>query len=180
MPAPTDDVLLRAAMQGDLDSFGEMVERYEGTVYSTCYRILAIREDAQDVAQETFVRAYRHLNRFEPQRPFGPWVRRIAANLSLNLLRRRHALEPLDDERLTSSQSFLHPEDILVSKQASERVYRQLMELPDHYRVVIVLRHYLEMSYAEMAAELGLPLSTVKSNLYRARKKLAESMVADG
>lgn len=179
MPDTNDEALLRAAMNGDLEAFGEVVTRYEGVVYSTCYRILAVHEDAQDAAQETFVRAYRNLRRFDPERPFKPWVRRIAANLSLNQLRRRRAVDPLEEERFPAPQLIPQPERWLVSREERDRVYRHLMKLPDAYRVVIVLRHYHEMTYAEIAAELDVPLSTVKSTLFRARRKLAESMVSD-
>ncbi|MBN2556171.1 MAG: sigma-70 family RNA polymerase sigma factor [Anaerolineales bacterium] len=179
MPDLDDVVLLRRSLQGDVEAYGEIVARYERTVFSTAYRILGVREDAEDAAQETFVKAYRSLKQFNLDLPFAPWIRRIAANLSLNILRGRRPQEVLEDEHVARGEAAFHPEKLAIRSENRDRILSGLMALPEPYRVVVVLRHYHDMSYAEMAAALRLPLSTIKSNLFRARRMLAEILVAN-
>lgn len=179
MPEPADVVLLKRSLQGDVEAYGEIVARYERTVFSAAYRILGLREDAEDAAQETFVKAYRNLKRFNLELPFAPWIRRIAVNLSLNILRARRPQEDLEDERVAKREAAFQPEILAIQSENRQRILSGLMALPEPYRVVVVLRHYHDMSYAEMADALRLPLSTIKSNLFRARRMLAEILVAN-
>jgi len=165
-------------MDGDVQAYGDIVDRYQRLVYTAAFRILANHDDAQDAAQETFVRAYHSLDRFDHKRPFGPWIRRIAMNLSLNMLRQRRPEMQLEEERAAPQSQALDPETLAIRSEQRDFVKELLMRLPEHYRVAIVLRHYNEMSYAEMAEVLDEPMSTVKSNLFRARRKLAEMMVS--
>jgi len=180
MPEINEKSLLRRARRGDTNAYGEIVDRYQRLVFYAAYRILGIREDAEDASQETFVRAYQNLRRFDLDRPFGPWIRRIATNLSLNMLRGRRPQDLLEEERDHPAPPALNPEVMAIQSAQREQVHDLLMQLPDHYRAVIVLRHYHDMSYAEMANVLDEPVSTVKSNLFRARRKLAEMMVTHG
>ena len=176
MTAPTDRDLLVRAVRGDNDAFGELVTRYQTTVFNVCYRILHERGEAEDLAQETFMRAYDRLHTFDLEREFGPWVRRIAANLCLNHLESQKVNAPLDDER--DADQSQRPEKQVEVKERSEQIRGALASLPAQYRVVVELRHYQEMSYDEIASELNIPLSDVKSHLFRARKLLAEKLHA--
>ena len=176
MTAPTDRDLILRARRGTSDAFGELVTRYQTSVFNVCYRILHERGEAEDLAQETFMRAYDRLHIFDLEREFGPWIRRVAANLCLNHLESQRKNVPLDDER--DADEAQRPEAVTEVRERSEQIRSALASLPPHYRVVVELRHYQEMSYDEIAAELNIPLSDVKSHLFRARKLLAEKLHA--
>lgn len=176
MSAPTDRDLIQHARRGDTAAFGELVTRYQTGVFNVCYRILHQRADAEDMTQETFIRAHERLNTFDDQREFGPWIRRVAANVCLNHIESRRVTAPLDDER--DADESQRPERQAEVHERSELIRSALATLPAHYRVVVELRHYQELSYDEIAAELNMPLSDVKSHLFRARKLLAEKLHA--
>jgi len=178
MTAPTDRDLIIRARRGATggDAFGELVTRYQTGVFNVCYRMLHERGAAEDLAQETFMRAYDRLHTFDLEREFGPWIRRVAANLCLNHLEAQKATAPLDEER--DADESQKPEKQVEVKERSAQVRNALASLPPQYRAVVELRHYQEMSYDEIAAELNIPLSDVKSHLFRARKILAEQLHA--
>ena len=176
MNAPADRDLILRARRGDAkaDAYGELVARYQTSVFNVCYRILHERGEAEDMAQESFMRAYERLNTFDDAREFGPWIRRVAANVCLNHLSSQKPTSELEEER-DADQSQRIDEQVEV-KERSEQIRAALASLPPHYRVVVELRHYQEMPYDEIAAELKIPLSDVKSHLFRARKLLAEKL----
>ena len=179
MTAPTDRDLIIRSRRGDADqadAFGELVTRYQTGVFNVCYRILHNRVDAEDLAQETFMRAYDRLHTFDIEREFGPWIRRVAANLCLNHLQSRKVTVELDDERDADKSQGLEKQ--VEVKERGEQIRSAIASLPAHYRVVVELRHYQDMPYAEIASELKIPLSDVKSHLFRARKILAEKLHA--
>ena len=176
MTAPTDRDLIQRARRGANDAFGELVTRYQTSVFNVCYRMLHERGEAEDLTQETFMRAYDRLHTFDLEREFGPWIRRVAANLCLNHLEAQKVTAPLDEER--DADESQRPERQVEVKERSAQVRTALASLPPHYRAVVELRHYQELSYDEIAAELNIPLSDVKSHLFRARKILAEQLHA--
>ncbi len=174
MDAPSDRDLVLRAVRGEVDAFGELVTRHQTGVFNVCYRILHERGEAEDMTQETFIRAHGRLNTFDVDRSFGPWIRRVAANVCLNYLESQKVTTELDDEKeADGSQS---PENRLEVRERSEQIYAALASLPPQYRIVVELRHYQEMSYDEIASEMKIPLSDVKSHLFRARKILAEKL----
>ena len=175
MPDSSDRALVLRVRGGDPEAFGELVLRYQTSVYNVCYRLLGEAGAAEDLAQEGFIRAYQRLDRFDADRPFGPWIRRVAANLCLNrLASTRGPILSLDDER---DEAGLEPgpDPATAHEQAAaaEALRAAIATLPPQYRAVIELRHFHDLSYAEIAAALGLPVSDVKSHLFRARKMLA-------
>jgi len=176
MSVPSDRDLIQRARRGEAEAFGELVIRYQTSVFNVCYRILHERAEAEDMTQETFLRARKRLNLFDEERAFGPWLRRVAANVCLNHLESQKQTSPLDEERDASENT--RPETQVEVRERSEQIRSALASLPVHYRVVIELRHYQELSYDEIAAELHIPLSDVKSHLFRARKILAEKLHA--
>ena len=106
-----DRALIVRARQGEAEAFGELVRRYQAAAFNVCYRLLAERREAEDLAQEAFIRAYGRLGSFDLERPFGPWMRRVAANLCLNrLASRAPAAAPLEDERDADPQPGHNPE----------------------------------------------------------------------
>ncbi len=174
MTAPTDRDLILRARRGDGEAFGELVTRYQASVFNVCYRMTNERREAEDLAQETFLRVYSRLDQFDLEREFGPWVRRAAANLCLNHLESHTVTAELDDDRDAGENSG--PETVVEVRERSEQIRLALASLPANYRAVVELRHYQELSYDEIATELHIPLSDVKSHLFRARKLLAEKL----
>jgi RNA polymerase sigma-70 factor (ECF subfamily) len=184
------DLALRA-WQGDADAFGELVLRYQRAVFGVAYRMLGNRHDAEDATQECFMRAFRAFERFDPNRPLRPWLKRIAANVCLNGLESRRvtpaalaadlgaAGEPAADlaEWLVTSEPT--PEQSALRAEQSRRLWSAIWSLPPRYRAVIELRHFQELNYAEMAELLGRPLSDIKSDLSRARKMLAQRLAGE-
>lgn len=176
---PDRDLLLRAR-RGETEAFGELVRRYQVTVFNVCYRLMGERREAEDMAQEAFLRAYARLETFDLERPFGPWMRRVAANLCLNRLSASPAAPAeVDEERDRDDDPARQPEGVYAERERQAALRAALAALPAHYRAVIELRHYQEMSYEQIAETLQLPLSDVKSHLFRARKLLAEKLQHD-
>lgn len=175
MPDSSDRALVLRVRGGDLEAFGELVQRYQTSVYNVCYRLLSDTAAAEDQAQEAFIRAYQRLDQFDADRPFGPWVRRVAANLCLNqLARARPPNLSFDDERdAPSLETAPDPAATHEQIESADALRAAIAALPPHYRAVIELRHFHDLSYAEIAAQLNLPVSDVKSHLFRARKLLA-------
>jgi RNA polymerase sigma-70 factor (ECF subfamily) len=182
MDIPTDRELAERAQHGEAEAYGELVRRTQTSVFNVCYRLMGERRAAEDMAQEAFIRAHMRLHTFDVSRPFGPWMRRVAANMCLNRLA-VHAppAVPLDDERDTpDSAESARPETVLEQTERAEAVRAALLALPAHYRAVIELRHFHELSYDDIAAQLHLPVSDVKSHLFRARQRLAKILEPDG
>lgn len=171
----SEQELARRAREGDVQAYGELVEMHQDGVFNVCLRLLGERREAEDLAQEAFIRAHARLHLYDPQRPFGPWVRRVAANQCLNRLETQKRLElPLDDGlEETHPMPDPGPEKHLETAELGRALRRAVLDLPPVYRAVIELRHFQELSYEEIAESLKIPLSDVKSRLFRARKLLA-------
>lgn len=175
---PVERDLLRKAAGGNLFAFEEIVRRYQRRVYGTALRIVRRHDVADDVAQEAFIRAWKALDTFDLERPFGPWVCRIAANLAVNHVRspraREEGLPEGHAEQPAVSQDALTG---VLDGEAREVLGRALEALPGEQRAVFVLRVYEEQSYKEIAEALGLSIGTVMSRLSRAREKLRAALV---
>jgi len=177
----SDTALVQRTRAGEVQAFGDLVQRYQQSVFGVCYRLLGSRLEAEDLTQEAFVRAYQRLDRFNQGRPFGPWMRRLAANLCFNFLQLRRPIHlPLDDELAASpgTAPLGDPVKAIELAQQSEAVHAALLRLPPHYRAVVELRHFQDLSYADIAMTLNLPVSDVKSHLFRARKLLAQYLAS--
>jgi len=175
MASPSDRDLILRARRGEMEAFGELVLRFQNRVFNVCYRMTNERRQAEDLTQETFLRIHSRLDTFDLERPFGPWIGRVAANVCLNYLE-SVKLKPseLDEDR--DADENPSPETAFENKEHSNRIRIALASLPARYRLVIELRHFQEMSYSEIAANLGIQLSDVKSDLFRGRKMLAEKL----
>lgn len=175
---PSDRELMGRLAAGDRDALQPLMERHSRRVYRIALAYLRRPDDALDVVQETFVKAFRSATRWDPASEVAPWLTRIAVNQSIDSYRRgrrRLALEaPLPD----SDRSFevaapgASPERSAIGREAVARISRALSSLPDTQRAVFVMRHYDEMSLEEIAAALDLRLGTVKSSLHRAVHRL--------
>ena len=177
----SDKHLVLTARDGETGAYGELVLRYQSSVYNVCYRLMGERTAAEDMSQETFIRAHSRLGTFDVERPFGPWIRKVAANICLNQLSRNRPIEveydPETDQVM--QDPIAHPERMLIDADRSRAIHGAILSLPPHYRAVIELRHYQELSYAEIGDTLQIPISDVKSHLYRARKALANLLRED-
>jgi RNA polymerase sigma-70 factor, ECF subfamily len=178
---PPDGDLVRRTRQGDPEAYGELVRRYQAAVFNVCYRLLGERAAAEDLAQEAFLRAYQRLDRYDALRPFGPWLRRVAANLCLNHLARPGQPEAaLDDEAAhplaEPGWEAQDPARLAEAAQSAQALRAAVLALPPRFRVVIELRHFQELSYSDIAAALDRPVSDVKSDLFRARRLLAQTL----
>jgi RNA polymerase sigma-70 factor (ECF subfamily) len=178
------DLVIRA-QRGDVEAFGELVRCHQSAVYNVAYRMVGNRRDAEDLAQEAFLRAFRAFDRFDPDRPLRPWLKRITANLCLNQLQssRVKTTSVVTDVHFPGQESITMdsyaqsrplPEQTVIRRETADQIRAAILQLSPHYRAVIELRHFQNLSYDEMAASLGRPLSSVKSDLFRARKQLAE------
>lgn len=171
--------LLAGAQGGNLFAFEEVVRRYQRRVYATALRIVRRHDLADDVTQETFLRAHRALATYDRARPFGPWICRIAANLAINHVRSPEAREePLDEAAFAASAAPAHdgPLSAVLEGEARAVLDAAVGRLPPEQRAVFVLRAYDELSYAEIAEALGLSVGTVMSRLSRAREKLRAAL----
>jgi RNA polymerase sigma-70 factor (ECF subfamily) len=172
-----DADLVRRCLAGDSDCFSLLVERYERVLYNLALRMVGNEEDAKDVVQSGFVKAYQKLSTFDPRFKFFSWVYKITLNDSLNLLQRRKPTEAIPDQ-LPAETSM--PGDALDRERLGQRIEQALQQLTPDYRQVIVLRHFLELSYREMAEVIGIPEKTIKSRLFSARRSLCEILSPEG
>ncbi|RMH13948.1 MAG: sigma-70 family RNA polymerase sigma factor [Gemmatimonadetes bacterium] len=180
----TDSEVVQAFLDGDERAFGELVRRYDGRLLNFVYRTVGDRERAQDLVQETFVRVYRHLHRFDQSKKFSTWIYTIAGNLAKNELRNR-SRNPLvlfqtikknweaDHRPLEWEDARLKPDDLYRKRHLRELVDQVVQQLPDHHRIVFVLRELEGKTYEEIADITGCNLGTVKSRLNRARNNFA-------
>ncbi len=179
-----DLVLLSQALAGDQTAFGELVERYQRMVYNLTYRMLGEAREAEDAAQEAFFRAYQHLDRCDPGRPFKTWLLAIASNHCIDRLRKRRLTWLSLDEPLAPHPALTSkappPEEAAILEESSEVMQGLLAELPPDYRIVIVLRYWYDMPYVEIAEMLETTEKAIKSRLFRARKALGERLQASG
>lgn len=167
----SDRELAQQIMQGEELAVRELVERHEGVVLRLCLRMLGSRHDAEDVAQETFLRAVRSMARWDATRPLAPWLLAIAANRCRTALGKRRDL--VVDQQVMAESHASRPDPYQGIADLSEEVERALGEIRDEYRQAFCLFHTEELAYAEIAEVLDVPLGTVKTWVHRARKELA-------
>ncbi len=174
MSEPDDDIdWVASCLRGDPEAFEPLVRKYERQLFRVAYRLVGNYDDALDVTQNTFIKAYEKLDTFDRDRRFFSWVYRIAVNEGLNLRRGRRPEEPLG-ERVETSDGPLRG---LEAREARDRVQAAIERLTEDHRHVVVLRHFAELSYEEIAEALDLPEKTVKSRLFSARQRLAALLV---
>ncbi len=173
---------LKAARQGDRVAFGHLVQAYQNPVFNLAYRMLGNTEEAEDAAQETFLRAYRNLNSYDPSRKFSTWLLSIASHYCIDRLRRRRLVwMSLEDQTLPPGALANHqpgPEQQVVQSEQETLIQALLAELAPEYRAVVVMHYWNGMSYQEIAEATGSTVSAIKSRLFRARRMLAARLQA--
>jgi len=172
-----DDVLVRRSREGDRAAFVVLVKRYRGTIYNAAYRVLGREEDASDVTQGVFLKVIQRLDQFDPRYKFFSWIYRIALNDALNLLRDRGRETELDEDYEAPALESSDPERQVGDSQVSQRIQKALMSMKVTDRAVLVLRHFSDCSYEEIAQIMDIEVKTVKSRLFEARQRLRELLV---
>lgn len=172
-----DADLVRSSLDGDAAAFGELLDRYERPVFNAAFRMLGNREDAADVCQTVFLRAWESLASYDPERRFYSWIYRIAIHESLRVLERRR---PQDDLTDVAASRDVAPDALVERADLARTVQEALDVMTTDYRTVIVMRHFLDASYQEIAEALQVPEKTVKSRLFTARQRLRTLLEAEG
>jgi RNA polymerase sigma-70 factor (ECF subfamily) len=178
----TDDdesTLISSAKNGDQSAFAKLVERYQRPVFNLALRITGDPDDAMDVTQTSFIKAYDGLSSFDPARPFFSWIYRIGVNESLNWTRKNRRTESLP-EHLEVEAPGDDPERALVRKQSERQVLEAIQCLSEEQRAVVVLCHFRGLRYREMAEILEIPVDLVRSRLFSARRRLRQLMTESG
>jgi RNA polymerase sigma-70 factor (ECF subfamily) len=183
----TDEELVARSIGGDPNSFNELIKRWERPIYALAYRQIGREEDARDVCQETFLRAYRALNGFRGQAKFSSWLYRIALNLCRDWLRRERRTPVVavsEDVDLIELASKLEPsesiEDRVARHDLTRAVERAMAVLPEEQRTAILLKEYHGLTFQEIADLVGCPLSTVKTRLYQGLAVLRRELARTG
>jgi len=172
----SDAAIVELVVNGDQDVFAVLVERYKDAVQNLAYRMLGNATEAEDVTQETFVRAYTQLGTYKPVHKFSTWLLSIASHLAIDQLRRRRFLAlPLEDVPFLEwlPDVGVGPEQSALQGEQQDEIQEYLQMLPSKYRAVIVLRYWYDFSYEEIAQALKLTPALVKARLHRARELLA-------
>jgi RNA polymerase sigma-70 factor, ECF subfamily len=168
-----DAALVRRCLEGETAAFEALVAEYQRLAFTVALRMLGDYEDARDATQNTFVKAFEKLASYEPRYRFFSWMYRILVNECLNVRRGRHPTDELTAEQASEGRS-----DSVEAAERRRDIKAALLELPVHYREVIVLRHFAQMSYEEMSVALDVPVKTVKSRLHTARVQLTRRLSA--
>lgn len=184
-----DPELVALARSGSEKAYRELLDRYQRPVFSLVYRMVRDRELAEDLAQETFVKVFNHLDRFNPKYKFSSWIFKIANNLAIDTLRKReldtvsiegsrHAetADEVEATRVTVVSKDENPEEFLEAKELGEEIERAIARLRPDYRTAILLRHVEGRPYEEIAEIMAVPLGTVKTFIHRARAELRDTL----
>lgn len=181
----TDEGLVAAVLAGDRDRFGELVERYQGRLVNYLFRLLRNLDEAHELAQEVFLKVYQALDRYDPSYRFSTWVFRVAQNAAIDQIRKRRLkLVPIlrpDEGEGDGPERELPSDDRspygdLRNRERGEAIQTAIDGLPWEYRELIVLRHFGELSYEDIARLKKMPLGTVKNKLFRGRQALKEKL----
>jgi RNA polymerase sigma-70 factor (ECF subfamily) len=184
-----DRELIERCLKGDEKSFEILLCRYRNSVFSICLRMVRNRSSAEDIAQEVFIKVFFALDRYDPSYPFSSWLNRITSNLCIDFLRRekdrtRSLDQPIggddDDLVIQIPARTAGPDREVESKEMMAVLEEALGALPEHYRIIVILRHQEQLSYEEISETLGIPLGTVKARIHRARNMIMDHFQKKG
>lgn len=176
---------IKQVLKGDKNAYSDIVSSYQQSLYYVCYRILGNQQEAEDVAQEAFVRAYINLHTFDTKRKFSTWLYRIATNLCIDRIRKKKPDYYLDADvpgteglnmysQISSDEPL--PEEELEKMELKDRIHYEINRLPEKYRTVIILQYIEELPLQEISDILGIPLGTVKTRVHRGREALRKQL----
>lgn len=176
---------IKQVLKGDQSAYEDIVNLYQHKLYQVCYRMLSSKEEAEDITQEAFVRAYINLHSFDQKRKFSTWIYRIATNLCIDRIRKKKPDYYLDAEVAGTEGLDMYsqiaadeklPEETVEQMELQERIQYEISRLPDKYRAVIVLKYIEELSLQEISEILEMPLGTVKTRIHRGREALRKQL----
>ncbi len=173
----TDQQVVQECLEGDKESYRILVDRYKERAYYLALMFTKNHEDARDLSQEAFYRAYRALADYDPSRPFYSWFYRILKNLCINFVNHHRRKLPMDEnlERTTMAEGDF-PDEIFEKNERAAIIWKALSQLPEKDREIIVMKEFNDFSYQEIADALEIPIGSVMSRLYYARKKLLKKL----
>ncbi len=172
-----DHVLVQICLKGDQKAFEALVDRYQKPIFNLAYRFTSSREDAEDIAQSVFVKAFEKLNTFDPKFKFFSWLYKIAVNESINFLNRQRRFDTFNEDVHSGKYE---PERDVGDHEMTASIDTALLDLKTDYRVVVILNHFQDLSYREIGQILDIHENTVKSRLFSARKKLKSLLMKRG
>ncbi|WP_096438258.1 RNA polymerase sigma factor SigW [Alteribacter populi] len=177
--------IIMEVKKGNQQAFGELVELYKDKVYQISYRMLGNVHEAQDVAQEAFLRAYTNIDSYDMNRKFSTWLFRIATNLSIDRIRKKKPDFHLDD-RVSGTEDLTYysqiaadeelPEDKVIQFETQDWIQNEISQLPPKYRSAIILKYLEDLSLKEISEILNLPVATVKTRIHRGREALRKKL----
>ena len=175
----SDSAIVDRCRKGDIEAFGTLVDRYQRPIFHAVLHSVWNYEDAREICQQSFLKAFEHLDTFDTNLKFFSWIYRIAMNESINHLRSRRASEPLQEDAVYPATTP-DPQATFDALQRTHAVHRAMAVLEEKYRAVLILCHILQLSYRDAAESLNLEEKTVKSRLFSARQMLREQLEAMG
>ena len=182
MTEPADNILIQKCRVRDKDAYRVLVKRYKKQAYSFAFSYLKNVDDAFNISQEAFIKAWNAMNRFEEGRSFRSWLFSIIKNLSINLIIKKKNLREISLEKALEESSFditdtsAGPLEVLENKEKRKQVWKAIMGLKEEFREIIILKHFNDLSYREISEAINIPEGTVMSRLYHARLSLKESL----
>ena len=177
MSNASDRELIDSCMNGNRQAFENLLFKYEKPVYNAAYRMLNSPDDARDVTQTVFLKVIENLGSYDPQYKFFSWIYRIALNESINFLKKERRTDALDGEPVSLASG---PEETTGTDQLSDTMQTALMTIKPEYRTVVILKHFVDCSYAEIGEILDIPEKKVKSRLYTGRQLLKQALASRG
>ncbi|ANF98349.1 RNA polymerase sigma factor SigW [Paenibacillus bovis] len=180
-----DTRLAKLALKGDQRAFAEIVDLYKDKIFHLGYRMLSNRHEAEDVVQETFLRVYKSLDRYDPKQKFSTWIYRIATNLCIDRLRKRKPSFSLDaelnDQDSTDGYALIPgdertPESEYLLTETQQLIHQAIDSLPDKYKTVMILRYLQELSLQEISDVMDMPVTTIKTRVHRGREFLRKKL----
>ena len=176
---------IKQVLKGDQNAYADIVNLYQHKLYQVCYRMLGNKQEAEDIAQEAFIRAYINLHSYDQKRKFSTWLYRIATNLCIDRIRKKKPDYYLDAEVAGTEGLDMYsqiaadeklPEEAVEQMELQDRIQYEISRLPDKYRSVIVLKYIEELSLQEISEILDMPLGTVKTRIHRGREALRKQL----
>lgn len=180
-----DNRLAKLARQGNRSAFAELVDLYKDKIYNLAYRMLGNRQEAEDVVQETFLRMYTNLDRYDESYKFSTWIYRIGTNLCIDRLRKRRLTFSLDAEQQDGEgldgYSMLHsneatPEKQLIISETQAQIHNAIEKLPEKYKSIVILKYLHDLSLQEISEIVDMPVSTIKTRVHRGRELLRKKL----
>lgn len=168
--------VIQQILKGESQCYSEIVSRYKGAIYSLCYRMTQNKQEAEDLSQETFIKAYQNLKKYNPKYKFSSWILKIATNTTIDHLRKRRPETLLLEEEIQSKQEGASAEVVFFHHQNKKLIEEAIQKLPADYRILVILYHHHGLSYQDIADILKLPMSKVKNRLHRGRNLLKEQL----